>query len=77
MTLHGDRVTCDCCGKARPAMWVGYGRIRRAWCLWRSRGWTLRPYVIRDGVHDICPACRASYTDDQLRAMLAQPKETT
>lgn len=57
MTLHGDRVTCD------------VPRCEKStpdtdpWFL----GWrTLRL------IWDVCPACRARHTDDELRDLLAR-----
>lgn len=65
VTLHGDRVTCDVCGRSPQgdaARWVyitsvEHGRLRRV-------------------LGKVCPACRARYTNEHLRDMLAR-KETT
>lgn len=71
MTLRGDRVTRDWCGRSRPASLVEHGLLKRIWRNIRARGWVMFAHRLALVKH-ACPACRAAHTDDELRALLAR-----
>lgn len=72
MTLHGDRVTCDVQGCEASTTDMNRPLFLSHACT----GWKIITAARSGEICDICPTCRARYTDEQLREMLAR-KETT